>query len=111
MLLVGLRPSASCVLVAAAAAKRAQSTAPRPKRRTASKVPKEVEGPGSAEAHALDLHACVPRGKAFDSVERWVAFADLHVSPSTLPTCMEVLRVRAAAWSALGRWTVGVAAS
>lgn len=85
------------VLIAAAkreisSSTRSTATSTASRRRTRRKETTEAHPEPQQEVPpALALVGAPPTSQAFCSVDKWVVFSDLHVTPATLPTCMRVL--------------------
>lgn len=70
---------------------------PRPRRTAATMAAQTANPPHPAPdgdgTVSVDLQRWAPRGPVWETPpSRWVIFSDLHVSPRTLPVCMQILR-------------------
>lgn len=60
----------------------------RPRKKQSTQAPAEGVEPQTSAAPIL---SCGPKSKVFDALEQYVAFSDLHVSPKSFRTCLQVL--------------------
>lgn len=100
-MLVASRAQRSLMVAAAVRGRRATTSSGATRRRRckadeAEPIASETAAAAREDGRAasrIDLLADAPTSPAFRSVDSWVVFSDLHVSPRTMGTCMDVLQV------------------